>query len=103
MHKSRRLLTALFLLLVFIASVDFSFLNTVQVPLSLGSWEFSPQSLALWIISAFALGGLLRLVFAVGVSNYFKKQTEKRRLRKQLKLAESELSKLRSISTKSLI
>ena len=103
MHKFRRLLAALFLFLVFITSVDFSFLNAAQVPLALGLWAFSPQPLALWVLSAFALGGLLKLIFAVGVSNYFKKQTEKRRLRKQLKLAESELSELRRVSTKSLM
>jgi len=100
MHKFRRFLAALFLLLVFFTTVGFSFLNTTQIPLSMGFWEFSPQPLALWVILAFALGGSLGLIFAAGVSSFFKKKMEIRRLRKQLKLAESQLSKLRNPSTK---
>jgi uncharacterized integral membrane protein len=101
MHKFRRLLVALFLLLVFFTSVGFSFLNTTQVSLSLGFWEFSPQPLALWVISAFALGGALGLFFAVGVSSFFKNKMETRKLRKQLATAESQLETLRSSSVKS--
>jgi len=100
MHKFRRFLAALFLLLVFFTTVGFSFLNTTQIPLSMGFWEFSPQPLALWVILAFALGGSLGLIFAAGVLSFFKKKMEIRRLRKQLKLAESQLSKLRNPSTK---
>ena len=103
MQIFRRLLAALFLFLVFITSVDFSLQNTAQVPSTYGFLGFSPQFLTLWVVSAFALGGLLRLIFAVGVSNYFKNKTEKRRLRKQLKLAESALSELRRTPAKSLI
>jgi putative membrane protein len=100
MHKFRRFLAALFLFLVFFISVGFSFLNTTQIPLSLGFWDFSPKPLALWVISAFALGGLLGLIFAVGISNFFKNKFEIRRLRKQLNFAETKLNKLNNLSTK---
>ena len=100
MQKLIRILAAIFLLLVFFATVGFSFLNTTPVGLSLGFWEFTPQPLAVWVVSSFAFGGMLGLIFATGVSKFFKNKLELRRLRKQLSLAEAENSKLRKLSIK---
>ncbi|MBL4820101.1 MAG: LapA family protein [Gammaproteobacteria bacterium] len=102
MHKLIRFLAALFILLVFFASVGFSYINTTPAPLSLGFWEFSPQPVALWIISAFALGGTLGLLFATGISSYFKNKIEIRRLQNKLKASEAEVSKLRNLSSKDI-
>jgi uncharacterized integral membrane protein len=100
MHKLIRILAAIFLLLVFFATVGFSFLNTTPVALSMGFWEFAPQPLAVWVVAAFALGGLLGLLFATGFSKYLKNKLELRRLRKQLSIVEAENNKLRSLSVK---
>lgn len=83
------------MILVFFASIGFSFVNTEQVPLSLGFWEFAPQPVALWVISAFTLGGLLGVIFATSVSGFFKRKMEIRQLRKQLTSAEAELKKIK--------
>ena len=100
MQKLIRILSAIFLLLVFIATVGFSFLNTTPVALSLGFWEFTPQPLATWVVSSFAFGGLLGLIFTTGASKYFKNKLELRRLSKQLSLAEADNSKLHNLSVK---
>ena len=67
MRNLTRLIVWIFLLLVFFASIGFSFLNTTPVSLNLGVWEFSPQPVAVWVVSAFVFGGLLGLFFGVGL------------------------------------
>ncbi|MFM1895694.1 MAG: hypothetical protein RLZZ385_768 [Pseudomonadota bacterium] len=97
MRKFKRIATGLFLLLVFLAGISFSFLNDTPVPLSLGLWSFAPRPVALWIIMAFAIGGLLGLLFGTGISHYFRSQREIRELRKRLRAAETEAGKLRNM------
>jgi len=96
MRKFLRFLGLVFLLLVFLASVGFSFVNQTPVGLSFGLWEFAPQPIAVWVISAFAIGGLLGLAFGTGIATYFRNRIEIRKLRKQLKQAEGEIEKLNS-------
>lgn len=100
MQKLLQFLASLFLILVFLAAIAFSFLNTTEVGLSLGLWVFAPQPLAVWVISAFALGGLLGLLFGTGIASYFKTRRELSQLRKRLRDAEAEVGNLRAISLK---
>ena len=100
MHNLFRLAVWIFLLLVFFASIGFSFLNTTPVPLSLGVWNFSPQPVAIWVVSAFALGGVLGLVFGTGLGRLLKARREIRRLRAQLEGAGRAAADLQSLSSK---
>jgi uncharacterized integral membrane protein len=102
MHKLIRLLVLTFLLLVFLASVGFAFVNRTPVELSLGFWTFAPQPVAVWVISSFALGGVLGLLFGAGIRRYLKDRFEIRRLRKQLKTTEQEADRLKSLSLKDI-
>jgi uncharacterized integral membrane protein len=91
MYNLFRLAVWIFLLLMFIASIGFSFLNTTPVPLSFGVWVISPQPVAVWIVSAFALGGVLGLLFGTGLGRLLKSRREIRRLRAQLDSVRSQL------------
>jgi len=91
MHNLFRLAAWIFLLLVFFASIGFSFLNTTPVPLSFGFWAFSPQPVAIWIVGAFALGGLLGVLFGTGLGRILKTRREIRRLREQLASANQKI------------
>jgi putative membrane protein len=91
MHNLVRLVVWIFLLLVFISSIGFSFLNTTPVPLSFGAWTMSPQPVAFWIVSAFALGGVLGLVFGTGLRRLLNDRREIRRMRAQLDSVKKQL------------
>jgi len=95
-----RFLSGLFLLLVFLAAIGFSFLNTTRIGLSLGLWEFAPQPVSVWIILAFALGGSLGLLFGTGFTQYFKNRRELTYLRKRVHVAETEVARLQSLLSK---
>jgi len=58
----RNLLTVLILIAMVAVGVLFALQNKVPVPLDLLVHTFQPQSLALWILSAFALGGVLGML-----------------------------------------
>jgi len=71
-----RVLSHCLLAVVFLLSVVFSFFNSQPVPLSLGFMAFSAQPLALWLLAAFALGGLLGLLLGSGWSRRWRKERE---------------------------
>jgi len=100
MHNLSRLAVWIFLLLVFFASIGFSFLNTAPVPLSLGIWTFSPQPVAIWIVAAFALGGFLGLIFGTGLGRLLKTRREIGRLREQRESANLRISGQQTLSSK---
>lgn len=102
MQKFLRFLASLFLLLVFLAAIAFAFLNTTEVGLSLWLWQLSPQPVAVWVISAFALGGILGLLFGTGLARYFKTRRELNQLRKRVRDAEAEVANLRQLSLKDI-
>lgn len=102
MQKLIRILAGSFLLLVFIASIGFAFVNTTPVGLSIGIREFAPRPMAVWIIAAFALGGLMGVIFGSGITTFLKDKLEIRNLRKQLKAREAEIQNLRTVTLKDL-
>ena len=62
MKLLRKLLTVLVVLVTLLVGVLFAIQNNVPVALDLLVYAFEPQSLALWILVAFALGGSLGMV-----------------------------------------
>lgn len=95
MQKLIRFCAWLFLLLVFLASVIFSFFNSTAVPLSFGFFMLSPQPLSLWVISAFALGGVIGLSLGIGLFRSLRARLEVKRLRTRLDAAEQEIAALK--------
>ena len=102
MRKINNLLSALFLILVFTASITFSYLNTTLVEISIGAWELPPQPVSAWIIGSFVSGGIIGLLRGLGIFKNLKSKSEIRRLRKQLDDAGEEVSQLRAMSLKDL-
>jgi uncharacterized membrane protein YciS (DUF1049 family) len=62
MKQLRNLLTVLVVLAMLAISVLFALQNKVAVPLDFLVYTFSPQSLALWVLLAFALGGVIGMI-----------------------------------------
>ena len=98
MRQLTQLLSGFFLLLVFAASVTFTYYNSIPVTIGIGSWQLQAQPVSVWIIGAFVSGGLLGLLFGLGLFRNLKSRAEIRKLTKALKDAEEEVSNLRSLS-----
>lgn len=64
MKPLRKLLTVLIILATLVVGVLFALQNTIQVPLDLLVYSFGAQSLALWILLAFVLGGVLGMIIS---------------------------------------
>lgn len=93
MKQLRNLLTVVVVLAMLAVSVLFALQNKVSVPLDLLVYTFEPQSLALWVLVAFALGGVLGMV----VSSIILVRTRASlgACKKQLDRAREDVSKLR--------
>ena len=102
MRKITNLLSVLFLVLVFTASITFTYFNTTLVEISIGAWEFPPQPVSVWIIGAFVIGGIIGLLLGLGIIKNLKSKYEIKRLRKQLDEAKQEVSQLRAMNLKDL-
>tara|TARA_R110000824_G_scaffold52692_4_gene146256 strand:+ start:190529 stop:190834 length:306 start_codon:yes stop_codon:yes gene_type:complete len=87
MSKLTRFIACLFFLVVLLAGFIFASNNSVEVPLWIGI-ELSPQSLAIWLILAFAWGGLLGLLLGYGLFRRIKAQLKIKQLEARLKKAE---------------
>lgn len=98
MRQMTQLLSGFFLLLVFAASVTFSYFNATPIAIQIGSWQLAPQPVSVWIIGAFVSGGSLGLLLGLGLFRNLKSRAEIYRLNKALKAAEQEVSQLRSFS-----
>ena len=94
MKLLRTLLTVLIVLATLVAGVLFALQNTTPVPLDLLFYTFGPQSSALWILVAFALGGLLGMVVSAVI--LLRTRASLASCRRQLDRTLAELSKLRS-------
>jgi uncharacterized integral membrane protein len=86
MLKLSRAFKLLFLVLIFLLTVGFTFFNTEQVALSFGFIVFAPQPLALWVLSAFISGGLVGLALGAGIFRRWRGEREMERLRAELML-----------------
>ena len=93
MKLLRNILTVLFLLAMIVVGVLFALQNKSPVPLDLLVYTFEPKSLALWVLGAFALGGVLGMV----VSSFIlvRMRASLGSSRRQLDKALTEVSQLR--------
>ena len=64
MKPLRKLLTVLIILATLVVGVLFALQNTIRVPLDLLVYSFGAQSLALWVLLAFVLGGVLGMIIS---------------------------------------
>ena len=90
------------LVLVFIAGIIFSYYNTASVSLNFGQFRIGTQPVAVWIIGAFVLGGLIGLLVGIGVFRQLRSRVEVRRLRKELNAARQEVNQVRALSLKDI-
>ncbi len=58
----RKLLTAVVVLAAVAVGMLFALQNKTEVPLDVLVYTFQPRSLALWVLCAFAVGGLLGML-----------------------------------------
>lgn len=94
MKNLRKLLTIVVVLAALLASVLFSLKNEAPVPLDLLVYTFEPQSLALWVLVAFAIGGVLGMVVSSVI--LVRTRASLGSCRRQLDRALQELRSLRS-------
>lgn len=98
MKKLLNLLSGLFLILVFIASITFTYFNATPVVISFGTFEFAELPVSVWIIGAFVCGGMIGLILGLRFFQGLKSKTDIKRLGKKLRNAEQELERLQSLS-----
>jgi uncharacterized integral membrane protein len=100
MQKITSVLSGLFLILVFIVSIVFTYFNSTPVSIVFGSWQFAPTPVSVWIIGAFVSGAALGLLLGLRFFSGIKARSDIRRLSKQLKQVSAEASHLRATSFK---
>jgi uncharacterized membrane protein YciS (DUF1049 family) len=94
MKQLRKLLTLIVVLAMLVASVLFALQNKAAVPLDLLVYTFGPQSLALWVLVAFALGGVLGMIVSSVI--LVRTRASLSACRKQLDRARDDAAKQRS-------
>jgi putative membrane protein len=99
MNLLRKLLTILVVLATVVIGVLFALQNTTLVPLDLLVYTFDPKSLALWVLAAFAAGGVLGMLTASGI--ILRLRTTLRMANKRTAKVMSELDTLRASGSKS--
>ncbi len=97
MKLLRTLLTVFIVLATLIAGVLFALQNKTPVPLDLIVYSFGPQSIALWILIAFALGGLLGMIVSAAI--LVRTRASLGACRRQLDRSLAELGKVQGQST----
>ncbi len=77
----------------------FALQNTVPVPLDVLIYSFEPRSLALWVLVAFALGGLAGMLLSSVIT--LRQRAALASTRRQLTRTRSELERQRSAGLES--
>lgn len=98
MRWLRRLVVIIVLLSVLGFGLLFCLQNTDAVPLDLLVAQLTARPLAVWVLGAFILGGVLGVV--VGSAALVRLQASRFRLRRRLENCERELSELRTLAPK---
>jgi lipopolysaccharide assembly protein A len=98
MSLLRKLLTLLVVLAFISIGVLFALQNTALVPLDLLVYRFEAKSLALWVLSAFALGSVVGMFTASLI--VVRLRTSLRLARRQLAKTGGELDKARTAGIK---
>jgi len=90
MTRLARAFTILFIVLTFLLSIGLSFFNTERIAFSFGFFVLEPQPVALWVLSAFVIGGMVGLVLGAGLFRQWRSVREIQRLRAELQRIENE-------------
>lgn len=98
MKLLRTILTILVVLAGVALGVLFALQNTQPVPLDLLFFTFSPRSIALWVLLAFALGGLAGLL--ASSAYMLRSRAVLASTRRQLTRVKAELEQLKSTAPK---
>ena len=98
MNLIRKLLILFVVLVTVVAGALFALQNTALVPLDILVYTFEAQSLALWVLTAFAIGGVLGMLTATGI--VLRLRTSLRMANRQMTKARAELDKLRAAGLK---
>ena len=98
MKLLRSLLTLLVVLAAVVIGIFFAEQNKMPVPLDLLVVTFEPRSLALWILAALGLGGLLGMLISSVIM--VRLSAGKRSANRQLSKAKAELDGLRTAGLK---
>jgi uncharacterized membrane protein YciS (DUF1049 family) len=96
MKHLRNILTVILLLAVIAVGILFALQNKAPVPLDLLVYTFSPRSLALWVLAAFALGGFFGLLMSSAI--LLRSRASLGSARRQLAKVRAEVDGLRSQS-----
>ncbi len=97
MKLLRKLLTIFVVVATLVAGVLFALHNKTPIPLDILVYTFEPQSIALWILFAFALGGVLGMIVSAAI--LVRTSASLSSCRRQLDRTLAELGKLRSESS----
>ena len=92
----RKLLTAVVLLAALAVGMLFALQNKAAVPLDLLVYTFEPRSLALWVLSAFAIGGILGMLACSAIM--LRQRAYLGAANRRLARSRSEVGKLREAS-----
>jgi uncharacterized membrane protein YciS (DUF1049 family) len=88
------LLSVLILAAVTGSGILFALQNSTRVPLDVLVYTFEPHSVALWVLGAFAVGGVLGVLMSSGL--IWRKRAALLTSERQLKRAREDLAQLRS-------
>ncbi len=94
MKLSRNLLTLALVFATAAVGVLFALQNKAPVPLDLLVYTLEPKSLALWVLGAFALGGILGMVMSSVL--VLRQRASHGSANRQLARARAEVDKLRT-------
>lgn len=95
MRWLKRLLTTVILVLVLTGGLLFALQNSTTMPVDLLVYKTAERPLSVWLLVAFALGGVIGLI--VGSLALLKVQAGRLRLRRQLDACEKELAQLKTL------
>lgn len=93
MRWIRRFLIVFLLLLVLVFGLLFSLQNAQNVPLDLLALQLRERPLAVWLLAAFAVGGVAGML--AGSAALIRLQANRYRLRRRLEHCERELAELK--------
>jgi uncharacterized membrane protein YciS (DUF1049 family) len=93
MKSLRKLLTVVIVLAALGVGMLFALQNKIPVPLDLLVYTFEPRSLALWVLSAFAIGGLLGMLACSAIM--LRQRASLGSAKRQLARTRAEVGKLR--------
>tara|TARA_R110002110_G_scaffold415561_2_gene650824 strand:- start:23670 stop:23978 length:309 start_codon:yes stop_codon:yes gene_type:complete len=97
MKLLRNLLTVLLVLATIGVGVLFALQNKTPVPLDMLVYNFAPRSLALWVLLAFGIGGILGMLISSALM--VKLRASLASVRRQLAKSREEVGRLQDQST----